>query len=89
MSQNNLDQVKIGARRTAERKIERLLNAEYFVYEHEESGDLNVACDAYSVPSFMRQHIDLLTPTDHSNRKLESRHVPRTRRSSGASALRP
>jgi tripeptidyl-peptidase-1 len=69
-------------------EVERLLAAEYFVYEHEDSGDLNVACDAYSVPSLMREHIDLITPTVHFNTKLGSRRVPRTRRSSGGSVLR-
>jgi tripeptidyl-peptidase-1 len=70
-------------------EAERLLATEYFFYEHEDSGDLNVACDSYSVPSVIREHIDLIIPTVHFNNKINSRHVLRARQTPTGSTLTP
>lgn len=44
-------------------EIERLLNTEYHVYQHKESGGYRIACDSYSLPSHVRQHVDFIMPT--------------------------
>jgi len=48
---------------------ERLLKTEYFEYIHE-SGKAHVACEEYSVPEHLRDHIDFITPTVHFDAKL-------------------
>jgi tripeptidyl-peptidase I len=48
---------------------ERLLQAEYFEYIHE-SGKAYAACEEYSVPEHLRDHIDFITPTVHFDAKL-------------------
>ncbi|KAJ7260955.1 peptidase S8/S53 domain-containing protein [Mycena haematopus] len=45
-------------------EAERILNTEYHVYEHIHGGT-RLACAAYSVPSHVQPHIDLITPTLH------------------------
>lgn len=50
-------------------EAERLLNAKYHVYRHEH-GQPHVACDEYSIPSGLADHIDLITPTVHFDAKL-------------------
>ncbi len=51
---------------------ERLLQTEYFEYVHE-SGKSHVACEEYSVPDYLRDHIDFITPTVHFDAKLDQR----------------
>ncbi|KAK4048278.1 hypothetical protein OIO90_005897 [Microbotryomycetes sp. JL221] len=48
-------------------KAEQLLAAKYHSFEHE-SGEQRIACDSYSVPAHIRQHIELVTPTLHFDR---------------------
>ena len=43
-------------------EVERLINTEYYHYEHLQTGKTNVGCDEYSVPSHIREHIDYITP---------------------------
>jgi len=50
-------------------EAEQLLDTKYHVYEHE-SGQPHVACEAYSVPAHLREHIDLITPTVHFDAKI-------------------
>lgn len=63
-------------------EAESLLRTEYKIYAHKDSGNERVACDEYSVPSHLKQHIDFITPTVHMDafvkpkkkkRSLESR----------------
>ena len=64
-------------------EVESLLHTEYKVYEHE-SGQNHIACEDYSVPRHVRQHIDLIMPTVHfdtkitgeRNEKLKKRAIP-------------
>jgi hypothetical protein len=49
-------------------KAERLLQTSYFEYIHE-SGKSHVACEEYSVPEHLRDHIDFITPTVHFDAK--------------------
>ncbi|KAF8073566.1 subtilisin-like protein [Lyophyllum atratum] len=51
-------------------EAENLLNAEYHVYSHVESGDEQIGCESYSVPAHVRPHIDLIKPTVHFNHRL-------------------
>lgn len=52
---------------------ERLLNTTYHVYQHEASGTPHIACDAYSVPSHLREHIDIISPTVHFDARIHPR----------------
>ncbi|KAI9852854.1 MAG: hypothetical protein M1838_004413 [Thelocarpon superellum] len=57
-------------------EAERLLQAEYHVYQHED-GTPHVACESYSVPAHVSQHVDFITPTVHFDAKvLPSRPDP-------------
>ncbi|KAK4545784.1 hypothetical protein LTR36_002738 [Oleoguttula mirabilis] len=58
-------------------EAEDLLKTEYHVYEHE-SGQPHVACDEYSVPSHLKEHIDLVYPTVHFDAKLKPRDASRS-----------
>ncbi|KAJ7093316.1 subtilisin-like protein [Mycena belliarum] len=46
-------------------EAEKLLNTEYHVYQHEETGKKHVGCTKYHVPEHVRRHVDLITPTVH------------------------
>ncbi|KAF8183780.1 peptidase S8/S53 domain-containing protein [Mycena galopus ATCC 62051] len=45
-------------------EAEKILNTEYHVYQHIHGGS-RLACSAYSVPSDIQSHIELITPTLH------------------------
>lgn len=54
---------------------ETLLDAEYFVFEHRDTGKQVVRTTAYSVPEYLDEHIDVVQPTDYfgsSTRSLAS-----------------
>jgi tripeptidyl-peptidase-1 len=62
-------------------EAEALLNTEYNVYEHAETGDLSYACDEYSLHSSLLEHVDYVTPTvgfatTRTNKKLRKRGHP-------------
>lgn len=46
---------------TTAQALEKLLNAEYFEYRHDE-GQVSLACDQYHLPSQLKAHIDYVTP---------------------------
>ncbi|TBU54464.1 subtilisin-like protein [Dichomitus squalens] len=46
-------------------EAETLINAEYHVYTHPETGAQQIGCHSYSVPEDIREHIDLIKPTVH------------------------
>jgi tripeptidyl-peptidase-1 len=50
-------------------ELEALLDTQYYIYEHE-SGNVQVACDSYSIPSNLQDHIDIITPTVHFDTKV-------------------
>ncbi|MCJ1386778.1 hypothetical protein MMC17_009905 [Xylographa soralifera] len=52
-------------------EVESLLQTEYKFYVHE-TGQGHVACDEYSVPRKLRQHIDIIMPTVHFDTKIVS-----------------
>ncbi|KAJ4422716.1 hypothetical protein N0V82_002613 [Gnomoniopsis sp. IMI 355080] len=44
-------------------EAERLFATEYWHYQHAESGGYRLACDDYSLPEHVQQHIDFAMPT--------------------------
>ncbi|KAF8517278.1 subtilisin-like protein [Hysterangium stoloniferum] len=50
-------------------EAERLLDTEYHVYEHK-YGHEHIACDSYSVPAHVRDHIDIILPTVNFDTKV-------------------
>ena len=57
------------------KEAERLLRTQYYIFEN--NGKLSPACDTYSVPQSVKDHIDFITPTVH----LDSTLTPRKRSS--------
>ena len=55
-------------------EAEGLLNAKYHVYEHE-SGQPHVACEEYSLPASVKEHVDFVYPTVHFDAKLKAREL--------------
>lgn len=53
-------------------EAEALLKTKYTVYAHSVSEQLHVACEDYSIPHDIQQHIDLITPTVHFDTKISS-----------------
>lgn len=53
-------------------EAEALLKTEYHVYEYE-NGHPHVACEEYSLPKNVREHIDFVTPSVHFDAKIKSR----------------
>jgi tripeptidyl-peptidase-1 len=51
-------------------EAEALLKTEYHLYEHEQSGQGQVACTEYHVPEHVQHHVDFITPTVHFDAKI-------------------
>jgi tripeptidyl-peptidase-1 len=66
-------------------EMEGLLNTEYHVYEHVETGLLQIASDTYSVPAVVRRYVEFITPTLHFGtaalipRRVEAKQKAKTR----------
>ena len=43
-------------------EVEALIDAEFHHFEHVPSGRTSIACDQYSVPHHVKEHIDYITP---------------------------
>jgi tripeptidyl-peptidase I len=52
-------------------EAETLLRTEYHLYKHE-MGHNHIACEAYSVPHHLTDHIDIVTPTIHFDTRIGS-----------------
>jgi tripeptidyl-peptidase-1 len=50
-------------------EAESLLKTEYHLYNHN-SGHRHVACEQYSIPSHLTEHIDIVTPTVHFDKRI-------------------
>ena len=50
-------------------EVEALLKTEYKVYEHS-TGQAHVACDEYSLPQEISEHVDFIMPTVHFDTKI-------------------
>lgn len=51
-------------------EAENLLKTKYHVFQHE-SGQPHVACDEYSIPSYLQEHVDIIYPTVHFDARLK------------------
>jgi tripeptidyl-peptidase I len=54
-------------------EVENLLKTKYHLYERSETGDIQAACDEYSVPATIQKYIDFITPTVHLGKALGRR----------------
>lgn len=54
-------------------EAEKLLDTRYNVYENDDGAKI-VACEAYSVPAAVQEHIDLITPTIQFDTKIAGLH---------------
>jgi len=50
-------------------EVESLLKTEYRIYRHD-SGQDHIACEEYSVPQDVSEHVDLIMPTVHFDTKI-------------------
>jgi tripeptidyl-peptidase I len=53
-------------------EAEQLLRTKYHLFGHLSSGKPHVACDEYSVPEHVSEHIDFITPTIHFDSKVHN-----------------
>src|ERR1700712_5094993 len=53
-------------------EAESLLHTQYKVFEHEH-GKEHIACDEYSIPADLTQHVDFITPTVHFDAKVPNK----------------
>ncbi|KAI9701923.1 MAG: hypothetical protein M1836_001267 [Candelina mexicana] len=53
-------------------KAESLLRTQYHVYQHA-TGQPHIACESYSIPESLREHVDFITPTVHFDAKVGPR----------------
>ena len=67
-------------------EVEDLLKTEYKIYQHP-TGQKHVACEEYSVPQDVSQHIDLIMPTIHFDTKIVG--DPELRKQKRDGAFRP
>lgn len=67
-------------------ELEGLLRTEYKIFSHS-SGDEHIACDEYSVPEEIREHIDLIMPTVHFDKKITPKPGHKDKRGVDASKL--
>ncbi|KAK2608364.1 hypothetical protein QQS21_003049 [Conoideocrella luteorostrata] len=53
--------------KTTVEKAEKLLHTSYFEFENTQQGDTRsvVACESYSLPKDLQEHVDMITPTVH------------------------
>lgn len=53
-------------------KAEALLDAKYFEYKHDTTEQMHIACEEYSLPKNIQEHVDFVTPTTHFDIKIKS-----------------
>lgn len=53
-------------------EAESLLKTKYYTFEHAETGAPHIACQDYSIPRHLSDHIDFVTPTLHFDVKPEA-----------------
>lgn len=52
-------------------EAEKLLGTRYYQFKHAISGQSHVACEEYSLPKDLQEHVDFITPTVHFDVKIE------------------
>lgn len=70
-------------------EAERLLLAEYYMYEHDISGQPHVACSEYSLPAHIGPHVDFVTPTLHFDAKIKPRNEHKLQTRQALSTVKP
>lgn len=60
-------------------EVEDMLKTEYHMYEHS-SGKPHVACEEYSVPAHIQEHVDIITPTLHFDQVVRGSKSEKTKR---------
>ena len=65
-------------------EVEALLQTQYHVFDHVETGAEHVACDEYHVPPSVHPHIDFITPTVGLGNPLRKRELTKRGKSVGA-----
>ncbi|MCJ1312828.1 hypothetical protein MMC25_006504 [Agyrium rufum] len=63
-------------------EMESLLQTEYKFYKHEQ-GQNHLACDEYSIPAHLQQHIDMIMPTVHFDIPVKPREGRIAKRTTG------
>lgn len=58
-------------------EAENLLDTQYYQFKHALTGQAHVACEEYSLPEHIQEHVDFVTPTVHFDVKVEN---PKKRR---------
>ena len=51
-------------------EAEGLLKTKYYLHKHSQTGKPHVGCSEYSIPEYIRPHIDFITPTVHFDTKI-------------------
>lgn len=54
---------------------EKLLRAKYHIFTDNETGESQLACESYSLPQSIREHIDIIMPTVHLSTKPRKRSL--------------
>jgi tripeptidyl-peptidase-1 len=60
-------------------EAESLLRAKYHFWEHDQTGKTHVACDEYSLPLDIREHVDFILPSVHFDSRIGPRSGGRDR----------
>lgn len=58
-------------------EAERLFKAKYHIWSHEQTGRPHVACDEYSLPANIKEHVDFVYPSVHFDAQISSRREKR------------
>ena len=59
-------------------EAEGLLKTKFYEYTHSATGQVHVACEEYSIPEEIRDHVDFVTPTVHFDAKIDLRKKRRS-----------
>jgi tripeptidyl-peptidase-1 len=51
-------------------EVEQLLKTQYHIYTHDKFGHTHFACEKYHLPEHLVDHVDIVTPTIHFDRKV-------------------
>ncbi|KAI9722688.1 MAG: hypothetical protein M1812_001619 [Candelaria pacifica] len=66
-------------------RAESLLKTQYHVYQHA-TGQPHIACESYSIPETLREHVDFITPTVHFDAKIGPRKSTGSQKRAGLTA---
>lgn len=58
-------------------EVQDLIQAKYHIWSHEQTGKSHVACDEYSLPAHIQEHVDFVYPSVHFDAHTSSPRVKR------------